>query len=337
METDKNGVPTGAVVVEANELTKKFGDFTAVDHVTMKITEGSVYGFLGPNGSGKSTTIKVLCGLLAPTSGTGKVLGKSINEKGHSIKSEVGYMSQKFSLYPELTVIENLNLYSGLYGLRGDSKKKRIAEMLDLAGLKGREDEPTGLLSGGWRQRLALGCAILHRPKMLFLDEPTSGVDPKARRLFWDIIYDLSADGTTVMVTTHFMDEAEHCDRVAFIHFGKLIADDTPKRLKELIPGRLFEVSMKDGMEALASIQQGAAGPMLDAYFFGDKLHLLVEGERTIGSEPIFDGAEIKEIEPSMQDVFSYLVKSESGKAMEGGRLSGAGDSTIKLTARKEG
>lgn len=334
---DGNGVPEGRVVVEAKNLTKKFGSFTAVDNVSMKITEGSVYGFLGPNGSGKSTTIKTLCGLLAPTSGSGTVLGMGINEKGHNIKGQVGYMSQKFSLYPELTVMENLQLYSGLYGLRGREKQERIEEMIELAELKGREDEPTGLLSGGWRQRLALGCAILHRPKMLFLDEPTSGVDPKARRLFWDVIYDLAADGTTIMVTTHFMDEAEHCDRVAFIHFGKLIADDTPKRLKEMIPGRLFEVTADNGMELLARIQEGAAGPMLDAYFFGDKLHLLVEGERDIGSEPVLEGTEINEIEPSMQDVFSYLVKSESAKDMEEGRLSGTGDSTIKMSGRKEG
>ncbi len=196
--------------VETRELTKKFGSFTAVDRITMSIEEGSVYGFLGPNGSGKSTTIRMLCGLLAPTSGAGLVLGMDLAGEGRKIKDRVGYMSQKFSLYPEMTVIENLELYSGLYGLRGAEKEKRIEDMLSLAGLNGREDEYTRLLSGGWRQRLALGCAILHKPKILFLDEPTSGVDPKARRLFWDIIYDRAADGTTVMVTTHFTEEAEH-------------------------------------------------------------------------------------------------------------------------------
>ena len=221
------------VVVQTEHLTKKFGSFTAVDDINMSIEEGQVYGFLGPNGAGKSTTIRMLCGLLAPTSGRGLVLGMDLASNGQKLKEKIGYMSQKFSLYPELSVIENLNLYSGLYGLRGAEKKKRIGEMLELAGLTGRENEPTASLSGGWRQRLALGCAILHRPKILFLDEATSGVDPKARLLFWEIIYDLAANGTTVMVTTHFMDEAEHCNKVAFIYYGRLIADDSPDNLKQ--------------------------------------------------------------------------------------------------------
>ena len=327
------------IVVETRELTRMFGDFTAVDHITMQIEEGSVYGFLGPNGSGKSTTIRMLCGLLAPTSGEGLVLGMNLSSEGQKLKHQVGYMSQKFSLYPELTVMENLEFYSGLYGLKGAEKKKRIDQMLALADLEGREDERAGILSGGWRQRLALGCAILHKPKMLFLDEPTSGVDPKARRLFWDIIYSLADEGTTVMVTTHFMDEAEHCDKVAFIYFGALIADDTPAKLKKLIPGRLYEVESHRGMELLARIQGGEIGPMMDSYFFGEKLHLLVPQDRRIGTESIFEGSTLREITPAMEDVFAYLVKMESGRKLEGGRLSGAGESTIKLTdaAKKEG
>ncbi len=320
--------------VETRELTKKFGSFTAVDHITMSIEEGSVYGFLGPNGSGKSTTIRMLCGLLAPTSGIGLVLGMDLAGEGKKIKDRVGYMSQKFSLYPEMTVIENLELYSGLYGLKGAEKRKRIDEMLILAGLGGREDEYTRLLSGGWRQRLALGCAILHRPKILFLDEPTSGVDPKARRLFWDIIYDLAADGTTVMVTTHFMDEAEHCDKVAFIYFGGLIADDTPANLKKLIPGRLYEVGSDNAFDLLARIERGDAGPFIDSYFFGEKLHLLAARERKIEGEEIFSGASVKEITPSMEDVFTYLVKDESGRDLGGGRISGTGE--IRLTTAPE-
>ena len=312
--------------VETRELTKKFGSFTAVDHITMSIEEGSVYGFLGPNGSGKSTTIRMLCGLLAPTSGVGLVLGMDLAREGRKIKDQVGYMSQKFSLYPEMTVIENLELYSGLYGLTGPDKKKRIEEMLALAGLGGREDEYAGRLSGGWRQRLALGCAILHRPKILFLDEPTSGVDPKARRLFWDIIYDLAADGTTVMVTTQFMDEAEHCDKVAFIYFGGLIADDTPANLKKLIPGRLYEIGSDNAFDLLAKIAQGAVGPVTDSYFFGEKIHLLVDKDREIEAEGIFRVASIKEISPSMEDVFTYLVKNESGRDLGSGRISGAGE-----------
>ena len=327
------------IVVETRELTRMFGDFTAVDHITMQIEEGSVYGFLGPNGSGKSTTIRMLCGLLAPTSGEGLVLGMNLANEGQKLKHDVGYMSQKFSLYPEMTVMENLNFYSGLYGLKGEAKKDRIAEMIALAGLEGREDERTGVLSGGWRQRLALGCAILHKPKILFLDEPTSGVDPKARRLFWDIIYDLAAGGTTVMVTTHFMDEAEHCDKVAFIYFGALIADDTPAKLKKLIPGRLFEIEAPQGMELLAKIQGGEAGAVIDSYFHGEKLHVLVGKERTFGGESIFANSLIKEITPAMEDVFAYLVKEESGKKLEGGRVSGTGESKLNIaeSAAKEG
>ena len=327
------------IAVETRELTKKFGDFTAVDHITMSIEEGKVYGFLGPNGSGKSTTIRMLCGLLAPTSGVGLVLGMDLSKEGRKIKNQVGYMSQKFSLYPDMTVIENLDLYSGLYGLKGAEKKERIEQMIALAGLQGREDEQTSLLSGGWRQRLALGCAILHRPKILFLDEPTSGVDPKARRLFWDIIYNLAADGTTVMVTTHFMDEAEHCDKVAFIYFGGLIADDTPVDLKKLIPGKLYEVESENGFELLGSIQRGEAGTVMDSYFFGKKLHLLVAKNISIEDEKIFKGSVVKEITPSMEDVFAYLVKKESGKELDGGRISGTGEIrlNVDVSTAKEG
>jgi len=325
------------VVVETKNLTRKFGSFTAVDNISMQIEEGSVYGFLGPNGSGKSTTIRMLCGLLAPTSGEGLILGLNLAHDGQKLKHDVGYMSQKFSLYPELTVMENLNFYAGLYGLKGDERKKRIGEMLDLAGLVGREDEYTRTLSGGWRQRLALGCAIMHKPKILFLDEPTSGVDPKARRLFWDIIYNLAADGTTIMVTTHFMDEAEHCDKVAFIYFGKLIADDTPPNLKKLIPGWLYEIRAPHGMELLAEIQGGALGPIIDSYFYGEKLHVIVEGERELKKEGVLANAEITHITPAMEDVFAYLVKQESGKEMEDGRVSGAGQIAVahKKTAKE--
>jgi len=303
------------IVVEISALTKKFGAFTAVDHISMRIERGAVYGFLGPNGSGKSTTIRMLCGLLAPTSGAGFVLGMELARNGQKIKRLVGYMSQKFSLYPELTVIENLNFYSGLYGLKSREKKERIGKMLELAGLTGHEGELVRNLSGGWRQRLALGCAILHRPQMLFLDEPTSGVDPTSRRLFWDIIYDLAASGTTVMVTTHFMDEAEHCDRLAFIYNGKLIADDTPEKLKKLIPGSIYEIEAETGMELLADIQKGALGKLIDSYFFGERLHIVVPDDRDISGEPILRGTKIRRISPSMDDVFSYLARGLSAGA----------------------
>lgn len=326
-------------VVQIEHLTKKFGSFTAVDDINMSIEAGEVYGFLGPNGAGKSTTIRMLCGLLAPTSGRGLVLGLDLATNGQRLKEKIGYMSQKFSLYPELSVVENLNLYSGLYGLRGAEKKRRIDEMVALAGLAGRENELTSSLSGGWRQRLALGCSILHRPDILFLDEPTSGVDPKARLLFWDIIYDLAAGGTTVMVTTHFMDEAEHCNKVAFIYYGKLIANDSPDRLKKEIPGRLYEISARKPMEMLAQIQAGEAGPVIDSYFFGDKVHVLVASDRTIRAEGIFAGSEIAQIEQSMEDVFVYLVKSHAGDELGGGRISGVGNMTAASAAgmKKEG
>lgn len=325
------------VVVQTEHLTKKFGDFTAVDDINMSIEEGEVYGFLGPNGAGKSTTIRMLCGLLAPTSGRGLVLGLDLSAGGSELKKQIGYMSQKFSLYPELSVLENLELYSGLYGLSGAEKKKRIDDMIALAGLAGREDEKTRSLSGGWRQRLALGCAILHRPKILFLDEATSGVDPKARLLFWDIIYDLAEHGTTVMVTTHFMDEAEHCNKVAFIYYGKLIADDSPDNLKRKIPGRLYEVSAEGAMELLAKVQAGEAGPFIDSYFFGDKLHLLAAEDRELKAEGIFAGSKIEMIEHSMEDVFVYLVKSHAGDDLGSGRISGIGNATTAAAIRKEG
>lgn len=324
-------------VVQTEHLTKKFGSFTAVDDINMSIEEGEVYGFLGPNGAGKSTTIRMLCGLLAPTSGRGLVLGLDLSAGARELKKQIGYMSQKFSLYPELSVLENLELYSGLYGLSGAEKKRRIDEMIALAGLAGREGEKTRALSGGWRQRLALGCAILHRPKILFLDEATSGVDPKARLLFWDIIYDLAEHGTTVMVTTHFMDEAEHCNKVAFIYYGKLIADDSPDNLKRKIPGRLYEISAEGAMELLAKVQAGEAGPVIDSYFFGDKLHLLVADDRELKAEGVFAGAAINRIENSMEDVFVYLVKSHAGDDLGSGRISGIGNATTAAAIKKEG
>ncbi|MDF2569944.1 MAG: ybhF 1, partial [Sporomusa sp.] len=211
--------------IETENLTRIFGDFVAVNQVNLKIPQGSIYGFLGPNGSGKSTTIRMLCGILTPTSGNGQILGLDLATKGEAIKEKIGYMSQKFSLYDDLTVSENLEFYAGLYSLHGFQRQERIETMLVMAGLTERRHEMTANLAGGWKQRLALGCSILHNPPLLFLDEPTGGVDPKSRRMFWDIIYKLAYQGTTVMVTTHFMDEAEHCDAIGFIYEGNLIAD----------------------------------------------------------------------------------------------------------------
>ena len=242
--------------VETKELTRTFGSFTAVDKMTLNIRQGMIYGFLGPNGSGKSTTIRMLCGILEPSAGSGQVLELDIATQSEAIKSKIGYMSQKFSLYDDLTVRENLEFYAGMYSLSATVKQERIEAMIRMAGLSGRENELTANLSGGWKQRLALGSSILHQPAIVFLDEPTSGVDPKSRRLFWDIINDLAEAGTTIMVTTHFMDEAEHCDEIGFIFDGKLIASDTPSHLKQAIPGRLMQILTADPMGLLMELEQ---------------------------------------------------------------------------------
>lgn len=218
--------------IEVNILTKKFGDFTAVNNVTFSVKRGEIFGFLGPNGAGKSTVIKMLCGILEPTSGSGSVGGYDIRKESEKIKEIIGYMSQKFSLYEDLTVLENLNFYAGIYQVPQKTRQKRVTEMVEMAGLLGRENEITGNLSGGLKQRLALGCATSHNPKILFLDEPTSGVDPISRRNFWRLIYKLSQEGTTVLVTTHYMDEAEHSNTIGMISDGQIADIGTPKELK---------------------------------------------------------------------------------------------------------
>lgn len=302
--------------VETRALTKKFGSFVAVNDLSLSIGEGSVYGFLGPNGSGKSTTIRMLCGLIAPTSGEAYVLGENLARGARRLRGSIGYMSQKFSLYPDMSVLENLNLYAGLYGLRGAEKRGRIEEMLAFAALGDRTEDLTSTLSGGKRQRLALGCAILHRPRILFLDEPTGGVDPKSRRQFWEVIYRLARGGMTVMVTTHFMDEAEHCDKVAFIYSGSLIADDSPAQLKKRLPGGICEISGPDTMSLLGQIRGDSNLPLLDANFFGTKLHLLMKGDYRFEDDLRFAGYQAKKIAPTMEDLFVYLVKLN---APEGG------------------
>lgn len=300
------------IAVETSNLTKKFGSFIAVNHVNLQIKAGGIYGFLGPNGSGKSTTIKMLCGILEPTSGRGSILGHDLAGESEKIKTKIGYMSQKFSLYDDLTVRENLEFYAGMYQLSGHEKKIRMEEMLEMAGLQNRRDELTLNLSGGWKQRLALGCSILHKPPILFLDEPTGGVDPKSRRLFWDIIYQLSVEGTTVMVTTHFMDEAEHCDEIGFIYNGDMIASDTPARLKEVIPGILLELPAVKPMDMLQQIVD-AKLPVFDIYPYGTSLHVLINQEAL----QHFSQYAYKVIPPSLEDVFVHYVKSKRKEAVE--------------------
>ncbi len=292
--------------LEIRDLTRTFGDFVAVNHISLEIKQGSIYGFLGPNGSGKSTTIRMLCGILEPTSGSGTVLGLDLVKDCETIKNKIGYMSQKFSLYDDLTVLENLNFYAGMYSIPSQTKKSRVSEMVEMAGLQGREHELTVNLSGGWKQRLALGCSILHQPSILFLDEPTGGVDPKSRRMFWDIIYKLAAAGTTIMVTTHFMDEAEHCDEIGFIYNGNLIVSASPQNLKKTIPATLLEIISDNPMQLLNALATGEHR-FLDSYVYGTSLHVLIRP----GEEVSFTGCDCRVIQPSLEDVFVFYVKSE--------------------------
>ncbi len=269
------GADSGPVVdvIVVRELTKVFGRFTAVDRVTFSVRRGEVFGFLGPNGAGKSTTIRMLCGLLSSTSGTASVGGFDINRDPERLRERIGYMSQKFSLYKDLKVIENLKFFGGIYGLKGARLRERIGVALEMAGLKGYEGQITGTVSGALQQRLALGCAILHEPPILFLDEPTSGVDPISRRLFWDLIREMAARGVTILITTHFMDEAEFCGRIGFISAGRLIALNTPQALKRAaVDEDVFEVSLPVFRGAREKIE-GLAG-VAAASYFGSRLHV---------------------------------------------------------------
>lgn len=219
------------IAIITKNLTKKFGTFTAVDKINIQIPKGSIYGLLGPNGAGKSTAIRMLCGVLTPTEGMGEVLGFNIYKEAERIKENIGYMSQKFSLYEDLTVMENLNFYANIYTIPKKLQRERIADIIGMAGLEGKEKSITKSLSGGWKQRLALGCSLIHKPKLLILDEPTAAVDPVSRRIFWKIIYQLSKQGITILVTTHYMDEAESCDEVAFIFGGRIIGKGAPEKI----------------------------------------------------------------------------------------------------------
>jgi len=293
--------------VTTDRLTKVFGDFTAVDQLTLQIKPGEIYGFLGPNGSGKTTAMRMLCGILEPTSGTATVLGYDLARETEKIKQRIGYMSQKFSLYNDLTAAENLEFYAGLYNVSRRDRHGRVQEMLDMAGLTGREEELAVNLSGGWKQRLALGCAIIAQPAIVFLDEPTSGVSPISRRRFFNIIRQLSSEGTTVMVTTHFMDEAEYCDKIAFISSGRLLAVDTPDNLKQnVLAGHLVEVDLPDAMDRLAAIEQ--LPYVKECSMHGLLLHVLLAKEADLAALESFTGAPAKPITPSLEDVFIALA-----------------------------
>jgi ABC-2 type transport system ATP-binding protein len=308
--------------ISVRNLTRRFGLFTAVNDLSFNVQRGTIFGFLGANGAGKSTTIRMLCGLLRSTSGTAMVGGYDINTQTDSVKRSIGYMSQRFSLYDDLTVEQNIRFYGGVYGLRNAELKNRLGWVLELAGLKGRERSLTGTLAGGWKQRLALGCAILHRPSIVFLDEPTGGVDPISRRNFWELINQLSAAGVTVLVTTHFLDEAEYCNDIILINAGKLIASGSPGELKEKhITSPILEVSCSDVVEALDVIRNMPWA--IETSIFGVKLHVMVKAEeegRLRISELLqkrnIDLYGIERIVPSLEDVFLYLLEKDSLQGM---------------------
>jgi ABC-2 type transport system ATP-binding protein len=307
--------------VHMEKLVKRFGDFTAVDNVTLDVMRGEIFGFLGPNGAGKSTTIRILCGLLPPTSGRALVGGFDVSAHPEEVKRRIGYMSQKFSLYDDLSVKENIEFFANVYGVPAEKFPERLDFVLKMADLEDKQDMPTRLLSGGWKQRLALGCAILHEPPILFLDEPTSGVDPIARRNFWELIYQLSAAGHTIFVTTHYMDEAEYCHRIALMYGGRTIALGSPAELKRSLgEGHLLNLESSDLLESLTLILHGEG--ILDVAVFGGGLHIRVDdAERampwiraTLGRQ----GVEVHTLEaitPSMEDVFVSLIEQEEKAA----------------------
>jgi ABC-2 type transport system ATP-binding protein len=309
--------------VVVKNLVKKFGDFTAVDSINLETRPGEIFGFLGPNGAGKSTTIRMLCGLLRPTAGLAWVAGFDVARQPELVRQHIGYMSQKFSLYNDLRVIENLRFFAGLYNVSGDMLSERIRWALEMAGLTGRESSITGTLAGGWKQRLALGCAMLHRPPILFLDEPTSGVDPISRRQFWDLIHRMAAEGVTVFVTTHYMDEAEYCNRLALIDRGRIVALGTPTELKQrYMRGELLLVECEP-LGLAVELLQNAPG-VLDAAVFGNALHVVVPAAgpaiSDIGSHLSNRGIGVTKIEPirpRLEDVFVALTAGRSSRAKE--------------------
>jgi ABC-2 type transport system ATP-binding protein len=302
-------------------LVKRFGDFVAVDRINLEVSKGEVFGFLGPNGAGKSTTIRMLCGLLKPTSGRAQVAGYDVAHDPEAVRQNIGYMSQKFSLYNDLKVIENLRLFAGLYSVPAKTLKERIEWALEMANLKGKENLITGTLPGGWKQRLALGCAVLHKPRILFLDEPTSGVDPISRRQFWDLIHQMAEEGVTVFVTTHYMEEAEYCNRLALIFRGKIVALGTPSELKrDSMRGELLLIECDPLGKAVEALQ--SAPDVMDAAVFGNALHLVVAdaAEAMLRIEKFLSEngiavSRMEKIRPSLEDVFVSLTAA--GNAAE--------------------
>lgn len=302
--------------VIVNNLGRRFGAFQAVKDLSLTVAKGEIFGFLGPNGAGKSTTIRMLCGILAPTEGEGTVAGFDVRTEAEQIKANIGYMSQKFSLYEDLTVEENIDFYSGIYRIPAAQKQARKAWALQMAGLEEHRGQRTGLLSSGWKQRLSLGCAILHEPPIIFLDEPTSGVDPISRRQFWELIYELAGKGVTVFVTTHYMDEAEYCDRIALIYRGERIAMGSPDTLKqEIMQEETLDIQCDRPHEAMEIIER--LDMVKEVALFGSGLHAIAtrntHADRAIRAA--LDGAgfaiaQLEHITPSMEDLFVSLIEA---------------------------
>jgi len=310
-----------ALAIDVKGLRKTFGEFVAVNAIDLQVKRGEIFGFLGPNGSGKTTTIRMLCGTIEATAGDAKIMGYDIDTESEQVRLNIGYMSQKFSLFQDLTVDENLRFYAGIYGLSDEKFAERRKYILRMADLEGREDELTGNLSVGWKQRLALGCATIHEPKLIFLDEPTSGVDPNARRQFWELLYELANTGVTLFVTTHYMDEATHCNRLAFIYRGDIIADGTPQEIKaSLAADTILQLEVAEGEEALASLKDH---PLVDeAYMQGALLNVNI-GEHTAADADLpgflgnagFEVTHIESVEPTLEDAFVHLVGTQGGRA----------------------
>ncbi len=309
--------PEPAAVVEVDRLTKRFGDFVSVAELSLSVRRGEVFGLLGSNGAGKTTTIRMLCGLLSPSSGSARVLGIDAARDPESLKRAIGYMTQRFSLYDDLTVIQNLRFFAGVYGLGGEELRERERWAILTAGLEGKQHLLARSLPGGWKQRLALACAVLHGPKVVFLDEPTGGVDPISRRRFWTLIDGMAASGVTLIVTTHYLDEAERCDRIALMHAGRLVAYGTVQELKQVFAGRaMLEVSCSRVLEAEALLE-GEHG-ILEATVFGTRLHVVVgdadAGRRQLEELLLRHGhapVSVARIVPSLEDVFVHCIEAE--------------------------
>ena len=315
-----DNIVTTEYAVMVKNLEKRFGDFQAVNKVSFQVKRGEIFGFLGPNGAGKSTTMRMLCGIIVPTAGKASVIGFDVFTEAEKIKANIGYMSQKFSLYEDLTVEENIDFYSGIYQIPKAEKKVRKDWVIKMSGLEEHRNSLTAILPGGWRQRLALGCALLHKPPVIFLDEPTSGVDPISRRNFWDLIYQLAAEAVTVFVTTHYMDEAEYCDRLAMIYRGELVAIGTPDELKiRYMIADILNLECSDPFKMLQTVKE--IPDIKEAALFGRGLHLTVENAQTV--IPVIVTAlekrkveytRLEKIKPSLEDVFVSIIEERDSK-----------------------